>query len=97
MIQNHTFKQLQPGIAVGDPSEKDSVSISNEHLIIIVGLKGVGKTIMINRLTKLGLNFTLIPNRRTLITELIMPYIAALNTKKIETTCRLELFKYTHQ
>ncbi|NES08078.1 MAG: AAA family ATPase [Okeania sp. SIO2F4] len=94
---NQNFKQLQPGIAIGVPSEKDWVSIRNENLIIIVGLTGVGKTTMINKLTKSGLNFTLLPNRRTLTTELIIPYIAAINGKNIQTICRLERFKYTRQ
>lgn len=94
---NQNFKQLQPGIAIGVPSEKDLISTRNEHLIIIVGLTGVGKTTMMNTLTKSGLNFTLLPNRRTLTTELIIPYIAAINGNKIETICRLERFKYTRQ
>ena len=94
---NQEFKQLQPGIAIGVPSEKDWVSIRNQSLIIIVGLTGVGKTTIINTLTKSGLNFTLLPNRRTLTTELIIPYIAALNGKNTQTICRLERFKYTRQ
>nr|WP_256386670.1 hypothetical protein [Hydrocoleum sp. CS-953] len=63
----------------------------------MVGLTGVGKTTMINTLTKSGLNFTLLPNRRTLTTELIIPYIAGLNGKNIQTICCLERFKYTRQ
>jgi len=94
---NQNFQQLQPGIAIGIPSEKDWVSIKNERLIIIVGLTGVGKTTMINTLTKSRLNFTLLPNRRTLTTELIIPYIAALNGKNTQKICRLERFKYTRQ
>ncbi len=94
---NQTFKQLQPGIAIGIPSEKGWVSTRNEYLVIIVGLTGVGKTTMINTLTKSGLNFTLLPNRRILTTELIIPYIAAINGKNIQTICRLERFKYSRQ
>ncbi len=55
---NQNFQQLQLGIAIGFPSEKGWVSTRNENLIIIVGLTGVGKTTMINKLTKSGLNFT---------------------------------------
>ncbi len=94
---NQNFQQLQPGIAIDAPSKKDWVSIRNEHLIIIVGLTGVGKTTMINTLTKSRLNFTLLPNRRPLTKELIIPYIAAINGKNIQKICRLERFKYTRQ
>lgn len=94
---NQNFKQLHPGISIGIPLEEGWISIKNEPLVIIVGLTGVGKSTMINTLTKSGLNFTLLPNRRTLTTELIIPNIAATNGKNIKTICRTEQFKYTRQ
>ncbi|MGB3508498.1 MAG: AAA family ATPase [Microcoleaceae cyanobacterium] len=94
---NQSFKQLQPGISIGSPLSEDWVSIRNEPLVIIVGLTGVGKSTIINTLTKSGLNFTLLPNRRTLTTELIIPNIAATNGQNVETICRLERFKFTRQ
>lgn len=94
---NQSFKQLQPGISSGSPLSEDWVSIKNEPLAIIVGLTGVGKSTIINTLRKSGLNFTLLPNRRTLTTELIIPNIAATNGKNVETICRIERFKFTRQ
>ncbi|NEP07241.1 MAG: AAA family ATPase [Okeania sp. SIO2G4] len=94
---NQNFKQLQPGIGIGVPLPQDWVSIKNEALVIIVGLTGVGKSTVINTLIESGLDFTLLPNRRTLTTELIIPHITATNEQNVQTICRIDRFKYTRQ
>ncbi|NES73007.1 MAG: AAA family ATPase [Okeania sp. SIO2D1] len=94
---NQSFKQLQPGIGIGVPLPKDWVSIKNEAIVIIVGLTGVGKSTVINTLIESGLDFTLLPNRRTLTTELIIPNIRVTNEQNVQTICRIERFKYTRQ
>ncbi|NEP86091.1 MAG: AAA family ATPase [Okeania sp. SIO2C2] len=94
---NQNFKQLQSGIGIGSPLPQDWVSIKNEALVIIVGLTGVGKSTVINTLTESGLDFTLLPNRRTLTTELIIPHITATNEQNVQTICRIDRFKYTRQ
>jgi len=65
-------------------------------LIIIVGLTGVGKTTALTQLDKLGVEFTLLPNRRVLADEVI---ISSLQKEAGETphpvTDRVKRFDYT--
>ncbi len=94
---NQNFKQLQPGISIGSQQFPDGESIRNEPLVIIVGLTGVGKSTIIQTLIKSEFSFTLLPNRRTLATELIIPEMAATNGQNVKTICRIDRFKYTRQ
>lgn len=102
MVENLTqvrqiFQEVYSGISIGAPLPQGWVSIRNEPLLIIVGLTGVGKSTITNTLSQAGLNFTLLPNRRTLTTELIIPNIAATNGQNVQTICRIERLKYTRQ
>lgn len=94
---NQSFQQLQPGIGIGSHLPEGWVSIKNKAIVILVGLTGVGKSTIINTLTKSGLNFTLLPNRRQLTSELIIPHIVSENGRNVETICRIDRFKFTRQ
>lgn len=65
-------------------------------LIIMVGLTGVGKTTALTQLDELGMNFTLLPNRRVLADEVI---ISSLQKEAGEpphpVTDRVQRFDYT--
>jgi hypothetical protein len=64
--------------------------------VIMVGLTGVGKSTVLELLSKNGLNFTLLPNRREITDEII---IASLQVETGQTpypvTDRVERFEYT--
>jgi hypothetical protein len=65
-------------------------------VVIVVGLTGVGKSTVLERLPSSGLTFTLLPNRREITDEII---IASLQAEAGETprpiTDRVERFEYT--
>jgi hypothetical protein len=88
--------RLMPGIG-SDFSEVDGWSpLAQMPLLILVGLTGVGKTTLTNALSELGLNFTLLPNRRTLTDLFIIPTVMSMDgTEKI--ACRVERFSYTRR
>ena len=64
-------------------------------LIIVVGLTGVGKSTVINLLNE-QLNFTLLPNRREITDEIIIPSLQQQDGETPYTvTDRLKRFDYT--
>lgn len=71
-----------------------------EHpLLILVGLTGVGKTTLVRALAKQGLKFSLLPNRRALTDQFIIPTVLKMDGVEHpqDTTCRLLRFAYTRR
>ncbi len=68
------------------------------NLLILVGLTGTGKTTTVNALRDVGLNFQLLPNRRTLTDEYIIGYLQKLDGDPVAlVTDRTERFAYTRR
>lgn len=79
------------------PAPSGWKAIATQPLLIVVGLTGSGKSTTIAVLMERGSNFTLLPNRRVLTDELIIPTMAKVNGGEANTTCRIERLKYTRQ
>ncbi len=68
------------------------------ELLILVGLTGTGKTTTVNALREVGLNFHLLPNRRTITDEFIIGYLQKLDGDPVEQIKdRTERFAYTRR
>lgn len=83
-------------IEPGQPLRPPRQPLTGLPLVILVGLTGVGKSTALAQLANTGIDFTLLPNRRTLTDEII---IAALQREAGEllrpVTDRLARFEYT--
>ena len=67
-------------------------------LLFLLGLTGVGKTTTVEALQTGGVSLTLLPNRRTLTDELIIPEMQRAAEQPIErVTDRLERFELTRR
>jgi broad-specificity NMP kinase len=65
-------------------------------LVIMVGLTGVGKSTVLELLSKNGLNFTLLPNRREITDQIIIASLQAeAGQIPYPVTDRVERFEYT--
>ena len=68
------------------------------ELLILVGLTGTGKTTTVNALRGVGLNFSLLPNRREITDEFIIGYLQKLDGEPVApVTDRTERFVYTRR
>ncbi|MDY7022041.1 MAG: AAA family ATPase, partial [Cyanobacteriota bacterium] len=93
--KNSVFRQLNSVVGVGSSEPKSWQHISTQPLLIIVGLTGVGKSTVISNLTEESLDFTLLPNRRTLTDEIIISTVA--QNEQYSLNCRVQRFNYTRQ
>ena len=59
-------------LSVGLPPSSDWQPIANRRLLIIVGVTGVGKSTTVDAMTASGVDFVLLPNRRTLTDDLLI-------------------------
>ncbi len=89
------FQSLYPQIELKSPLATEGLSILTQPLLIIVGLTGVGKTTILNALKKTGFQFTLLPNRRHITDDVIIPTVTQRQGTK--TLCRIERLNYTRQ
>ncbi|MEB3277819.1 MAG: AAA family ATPase [Lyngbya sp.] len=95
LTQKHSaFQPLSLGVGFGSSVPKGWVSLAKQPLLIIVGLTGVGKSTVISNLTEESLDFTLLPNRRTLTDEIIIPEMAE-DERNLSYFCRVQRFNYT--
>jgi succinate dehydrogenase flavin-adding protein (antitoxin of CptAB toxin-antitoxin module) len=95
--QKHSaFKPLSLGVGFGSSVPKGWVSLAKKPLLIIVGLTGVGKSTVISNLMEECLDLSLLPNRRTLTDEIIIPQMAE-NEQNLPYFCRVQRFNYTRQ
>ncbi len=70
--------------------------LSDLPLVIIVGLTGAGKTTTLAGLQESGVNFTLLPNRRTVTDDLMISYLQKEDGQlPYPVTDRLQRFEYT--
>ena len=67
-------------------------------MLILVGLTGTGKTTTVNALRGVGLNFSLLPNRREITDEFIIGYLQKLDGDSVAPVIdRTERFAYTRR
>lgn len=90
--------ELVPGIGIGFSTSQGWRPLVEHPLLIWVGLTGVGKSTVNDSLCDLGLAFTLLPNRRALTDQFIIPTIMKMDeVEEAKPSCRLARFYYTHR
>lgn len=90
--------ELVPGIGIGFSASQGWRPLVKHHLLIWLGLTGVGKSTVNARLSDLGLDFTLLPNRRALTDQFIIPTIMKMDeVDEPKPSCRVARFYYTHR
>lgn len=92
------MRKLSDWLAVG-PSVDDSwQAFLGCHVLIFVGLTGVGKSTTLDELSALGVNFLLLPNRRTITDDLIIGALQLADGESITTVAdREQRFAYTRR
>lgn len=81
-----------------EPSSDGWVSVAQRPLLILVGLTGVGKTTTVNALKAAGMDFVLLPNRRTITDIRLIPAMQRINAEPVEPVHdRARRFAYTRQ
>lgn len=97
LTQKHSaFKSFSLGVGFGSSVPQGWQSLVTQPLLIIVGLTGVGKSTVLSNLTEESLDFTLLPNRRTLTDEVIISQRTEKEQSLLEL-CRIQRFNYTRQ
>ncbi len=91
-----SFQQLNSGLGFGVAAPHNWHPLKTQPLLIFVGLTGVGKTTTLSALLENTLDYTLLPNRRILTNEIIIPQMAG-KEQDLQTMCRLQRFQYTRQ
>ena len=69
------FRQLAPGLGSGQPAPPGWCTVAERPMLILVGVTGVGKSTAIAALPTLGTPYALLPDRRWLTDELIIPAV----------------------
>jgi len=98
--QNQTESiELIPGIGFGFSAVDVWLPLVEQPLLILVGLTGVGKSTLVKALSDTQLNFTLLPNRRTLTDRFIIPTVRQIDgvVTDDDLTCRVTRFSYTRR
>lgn len=91
-----SFQRLNSGLGFGVAAPQNWHALKTQPLLIFVGLTGVGKTTTLSALLENTLDYTLLPNRRTLTDDIIIPEMAG-KEQDLKTMCRLQRFQYTRQ
>ncbi|ERT06205.1 AAA domain protein [Lyngbya aestuarii BL J] len=95
--QKHSaFQPLSLGVGFGSSVPQGWLSLLTQPVLIIVGLTGVGKSTVISNLMEERLDLSLLPNRRILTDEIIIPQMAE-NEQNLSYFCRVQRFNYTRQ
>ena len=98
-IHEHTcfpFQRLNENFAFGENAPGGWLSIHDFPLIIMVGLTGTGKSTSIHALLNTGKKLTLLPDRRTLTNQIIIPMMHQGKNKK-KSLDRSERFACTRR
>src|SRR3989344_5015278 len=83
-------------IAVSFVKAADKVKIEDLNLVIFIGLTGVGKTTTFEELSTGNLKFRMLPDRRQLTDEVVIPEVLKLQNLEIQpVTDRVERFELT--
>ena len=85
------------GVALeGETAPPNFLPVTDLPLVIVIGLTGVGKSTTIQLLTEQGLDFTLLPNRRELADQIIIPLLQQEDGQPLQpVTDRVKRFEYT--
>ncbi|EAW34654.1 AAA family ATPase [Lyngbya sp. PCC 8106] len=94
--KNSAFQPLSLGVGFGSSVPQGWLSLLTQPLLIIVGLTGVGKSTVISNLMEERLDLSLLPNRRTLTDDIIIPKMAK-DEQSLSYFCRVQRFNYTRQ
>lgn len=89
--------ELAPGIGIGFSVSQGWFPLVERPFLILVGLTGVGKSTVTAALSHAGLEFSLLPNRRTLTDRFIIPTIVKMDEKGGNPSCRLSRLYYTRR
>ncbi|MBO3461659.1 AAA family ATPase [Aetokthonos hydrillicola Thurmond2011] len=91
-----TCVEMVPGIGIGFSASQGWLPLRDHPLLILVGLTGVGKSTVTSCLSREGLDFYLLPNRRTLTDRFIIPTIIKMEqAQEAYPFCRVARFYYT--
>lgn len=72
------------------------IALADASLVILVGLTGVGKSTTLTALEAQGVTFSLLPNRRTLTDDILIPAVQQADGLPRQTiTDRVARFQYT--
>lgn len=88
------FELLEQGLGVGTPVPAGWEAIVNQPLLILVGLSSVGKTSALDLLTRQGLAFRLLPDRRILVERLIITQMQLAGGEPVRPVNRYERYPY---
>lgn len=72
-----SFAELGPGVGIGSPPPAHWEALTDFPLLILVGVTGVGKSTALHALSAAGLDYCLLPDRRSLTDRLIIPSVQA--------------------
>jgi hypothetical protein len=93
-----SFSEIAFGLGLGEPAPPGWQPLAARSLLILVGVTGVGKSTTIAALREAGLDFHLLPNRRALADQLIIPEVQALDGLPIQPVRdRTERFALTRR
>jgi len=91
------FSLLGSGVGAGSSRPEGWQWLAERPLLILVGPTGVGKSTTVKQLARLGLRFTLLPDRRVLTDRLIIAPLAAADGRTEPVTCRIERLEYARR
>ncbi|MDY7012805.1 MAG: AAA family ATPase [Cyanobacteriota bacterium] len=91
-ISTHPIERVQPlNLTTA------TVGLATQPLLILVGVTGTGKSTTLEAIEKSGLTFELLPDRRTLTSQFIIPTVAQWDGQIEQTFCRIERLKCTRR
>ena len=89
--------EIAPGLGVGD-APSGWRPLADASLLILVGVTGVGKSAAVDALGQIGMDFTLLPNRRELTDKLIIsPFQQLDGEPRTPVRDRQRRFDYTRR
>ncbi len=74
-MTHSTFRKITPFVGLGQPTPVNWAAAKHAPLTVIIGVTGVGKTTTLEALETLTDAFHLLPGRRTLTDQLIIPAV----------------------
>lgn len=98
MTNSLPFELLDPRLGVGSPLPEAWRPLADYPLVILVGVTGVGKSTVLAHLGEIGLDYSLLPDRRVLTDRLIISTIQARDGQPVRPVAdRGVRFAYTRR